>query len=133
MRSLSARSLLHGVYIFAKFVSGSLSGSLGCQFLTLIPVAQLVALVAASLGVGYTLGARSLPSGQVKTVPPQTEKTPEKPPLVESSEPEDEDSDEEAADGDLANIKAGLFEECKLVRDLLGLLTLQFKESVDRF
>lgn len=73
-------------------------------------------MIAASLGVGYVLGASSSHSHASK---PSSEPSKQAKPLVEEANDEDsgwEDEEDDAADGDLSNVKPRLFEECKLVR-----------------
>ncbi|KAL4243181.1 peptidyl-tRNA hydrolase [Abortiporus biennis] len=84
-------------------------------------IATLVALVVASLSVGYALGVQSKKSevGHEKKLDK---------PLPEPPTPEEDESDEEeeAADGDLSSIKPGYLEQCKLVlvvRSDLGMTT----------
>lgn len=81
----------------------------------LFQVAQIVALVAASLSVGYALGARQLSATQIKAA---ESSTPAKAPTAEAKQTEGDDEDDEdddEADGDLSAVRPGMFEECKLV------------------
>ncbi|KAH8100537.1 peptidyl-tRNA hydrolase PTH2-domain-containing protein [Cristinia sonorae] len=74
-------------------------------------IAQGVALVAVSLSVGYALGASSFRTTSASPPPKQPE-----PPTEETEEEESGSEDEEdVADGDLTQVKPGMFEECKLV------------------
>ena len=63
-------------------------------------------LCATSLWLGYQLGSRlhNNDRGQIH--------------IPDASRSEDEDDQEDIADGDLAAVKAGLVERCKLVRIL---------------
>ena len=77
-----------------------------------------LALVLASLGLGYQLGTLSksnpvvTPSNDTK---PEPKERAEKAENVNEDEDEDEDL-EDISDGDLGSISAGFLEPCKLVR-----------------
>lgn len=88
--------------------------------LTCLLVLLAGALIVASLSIGYHLGARSH-SFTSPPVEPATEPKPEVKPVevreVQSESEDDyDDEDEEMADGDLAAVKAGFMEPCKMVR-----------------
>lgn len=86
-------------------------------------VLQGVALAAASLSVGYALGASFARPVGVKSSHPTTKSEQHKAQVTPPKEKEDDSEEEEdVADGDLTQVKPGMFEECKLVRVTGGCL-----------
>ncbi|KZP32293.1 PTH2-domain-containing protein [Athelia psychrophila] len=85
-----------------------------------IPTQHLLlggALAAASLALGYQLGARSqtpAPPAPPATLEPDA-KAVEVQEAEEEGSDEDDDDDEDLADGNLAEIKPGFMEPCKMV------------------
>ncbi|TCD70056.1 hypothetical protein EIP91_005037 [Steccherinum ochraceum] len=82
-------------------------------------IVQTVAVVAASLTIGYAFGKRtsqtSLPKEPKTNVePPASTKPPAEAP-VEEEEEDSEDETEDEGDGDLSAVKPGMFDQCKLV------------------
>lgn len=72
--------------------------------------------MAVSLSVGWALGARfSNSSRKPKPIAEKLQPPEASAPPGEETESESEDEDD-VADGDLSNVKAQMFEQCKLVR-----------------
>lgn len=83
-------------------------------------VVQAVAVVAASLTIGYAFGTRTSQTSpakgsETKAEPAVSNKPPAEAPVEEEEEESEEESEDEG-DGDLSAVKPGMFDQCKLVR-----------------
>ncbi len=79
----------------------------------LMDIGTVAAITLVALSAGYAFGARSATTRVQQTKPgPPSQELPQ---TTKDAKDESESEEEDLADGDLASVKPGLLEPCKLV------------------
>ena len=94
---------------------------------TVLKVALSLVLCSASLWIGYQLGARN--HNNSREAGPSTLSVTDTP----AQDEDNEDNDEGIADGDLAAVKPGVLEPCKLVSTISSSLAAFASNLLSRF